>query len=166
MRLQASLGVWKGTKLDLRHNHAPQVEIIFKHQNRVRSLSEDEKQFICCLIDVGIPPEDVLSCFRKKYPEAPIITSQDVSNLKTPRGGGSNDAYQLLQKLQQLQATDPLWFVRFRVDDISKKLTHLFWMSPRQRDLARDIYQMLIHDNTYKTNRFKLPAGLFSAPNR
>ena len=101
----------------------------------------------------------MLSCFRKKYHEAPIITSQDVRNLKTPRGGGSNDAYQLLQKLQQLQATDSLWFVRFRVDEISKKLTHLLWVSPRQRDLARDIYQMVIHDNTYKTNKFKLPAG-------
>mmetsp|Transcript_34156 Transcript_34156/g.86048 ORF Transcript_34156/g.86048 Transcript_34156/m.86048 type:complete len:207 (-) Transcript_34156:125-745(-) len=39
-------------------------------------------------------------------------------------------------------------------------------MSPRQRDMAYDLYQVIIHDNTYKTNRFKLPCGLFSAPNR
>jgi len=32
--------------------------------------------------------------------------------------------------------------------------------------MAYDLYQVIIHDNTYKTNRFKLPCGLFSAPNR
>ena len=48
----------------------------------------------------------------------------------------------------------------------TNQLTHLFFMSPSQRDLAVDCYQVLIHDNTYKTNRFKLPCGLFSAPNR
>ena len=55
---------------------------------------------------------------------------------------------------------------RFVLESGTNKLTHLFWMSPRQRDLAMDCYQVLIHDNTYKTNRFKLPCGLFSAPNR
>jgi hypothetical protein len=39
-------------------------------------------------------------------------------------------------------------------------------MSPRQRELARDLYQVIIHDNTYKANRFNLPDGFFSAPNR
>ena len=31
--------------------------------------------------------------------------------------------------------------------------------------MEEDIYQLLIHDNTYNTNRFKLPAGLFSGVN-
>ena len=48
----------------------------------------------------------------------------------------------------------------------TNQLTHLFSMSPSQRDLAADCYQVLTHDHTYKTNRFKLPCGLFSAPNR
>jgi len=50
--------------------------------------------------------------------------------------------------------------------DFSSWLTHLFWMSPRQREMALDVYQVLIHDNTYKTNTFKLPCGLYLAPNR
>ena len=93
-----------------------------------------------------------------------MITSQDIANIRTPVGGGSQDAYLLLQKLQELQGEDERWFVRWKVDPVSKKLTHLFWMSPRQRELARDLYQVNIHDNTYKTNRFKLPAGYFLHP--
>jgi hypothetical protein len=55
---------------------------------------------------------------------------------------------------------------RFRIDAVTGKLTHLFWMSPIQIDAALDNFQLLIHDNTYKTNRFKLPLGIFSGVNR
>ena len=139
---------------------------MLSYKNRNKDLSDDMKAYICSMADVGIPPEDILSAFRRKFEDAPMITSQDIANIRTPVGGGSQDAYLLLQKLQELQGEDERWFVRWKVDPVSKKLTHLFWMSPRQRELARDLYQVIIHDNTYKTNRFKLPAGLFSAPNR
>jgi len=36
--------------------------------------------------------------FQEKYPEASIITTQDVGNFKTPRRVGWNNANQLLQK--------------------------------------------------------------------
>ena len=35
-----------------------------------------------------------------------------------------------------------------------------------QRQASIECYQLLIYDNTYKTNRFKLPMGIFSGVNR
>jgi hypothetical protein len=61
-------------------------------------------------------PEDVLTCYRLKYKNGALITAKDIVNLMRPMGGGSIDAYQLLQKLQQLQSKDARWFVRFKVD--------------------------------------------------
>lgn len=55
---------------------------------------------------------------------------------------------------------------RFKHCPTTNQLTHLFWMSPNQRDMAKDCYQILIHDNTYKTNRFKPPLGIFFGVNK
>lgn len=166
VRRSKDTGLWKITTFKPDHNHDPVRTVVLAYQNRVKELNNDQKELIIALVSAGIPPEDVLGVFRRKYKDGPSLTAQDIANLKTPTGGGSTDAYQLLQKLQQLQSEDSRWFVRFKVDNITKKLTHLFWMSPRQREQAIDLYQVVIHDNTYKTNRFKLPCGLFSAPNR
>lgn len=54
---------------------------------------------------------------------------------------------------------------RYKVDN-EGRLTHLFWMSPSQRKKAREQHQIAIHDNTYKSNTFKLPLGIFCGPNR
>ena len=37
---------------------------------------------------------------------------------------------------------------------------------PPQVQLAVDLFQILIHDNTYKTNRFRLPLGVFCTVSR
>ncbi len=166
MRRNKDTSLWKITTFMKNHNHDPIHDVVLAYQQRVKELTDEQTQFIVSLLGGGVPPEDVLACYRLKYKNGALITAKDIVNLRRPMGGGSTDAYQLLQKLQQLQSEDPRWFVRFKVDNITMRLSHLFWMSPRQRDHALDLYQVVIHDNTYKTNRFKLPCGLFSAPNR
>ena len=141
-------------------------DIVQNYKNRMEALTDDHKETIRDMSTVGITPEDILCVLRLKFPDLPMLTAQDIANIRPPSGGGSSDAWNLLEKLQEFQSQDSRWFVRWKCDPVTKKLTHLFWMSPRQRDLAEEAYQLLIHDNTYKTNRFKLPAGLFSGVNR
>ena len=148
------------------HHHPPTSSILLDHENRIHALTNDHRETIRDLTIVGVAPKDILALLRLKYKDLPVLTAQDVANVRSPSGGGSSDAYSLLEKLQQLQAEDSMWFLRWKCDPVTKKLTHVFWMSPRQRELAQDCYQLLIHDNTYKTNKFKLPAGLFSGVNR
>lgn len=64
--------------------------------------------------------------------------------------GGTQDAHALL--LLRYKAEDDRWVVEYIVD-IKKRLTRLFWMSPRQRERAADLAYVLIHDNTYLTNQ-------------
>ena len=166
VRRNNSTQTWHVTKVDEQHNHEPAPAFVKAYKDRMHLLTDEMRSDIVALADVGIKPEDILACLRRKYADWPLITAQDVKNIRPPTGGGSTDAYCLLQKLLSLQAEDSRWFVRFQVNPATNKLTHIFWMSPRQRQMATDLYQVLIHDNTYKTNRFKLPCGLFSAPNR
>jgi len=85
--------------------------------NRLQHPTEDMKEFVQSLAG-SIPPEGVLTCFRLKSPAGPIITSKDITNLRVPTGGGSQDVSLLLQRL-------------------------LFWISPSSRQQAQDLYQVL-----------------------
>jgi hypothetical protein len=63
------------------------------------------------------------------------------------------------------QQDDHEWFAMYMADT-DERLNQLFWMSPRQHLNAMDIFQLRIHDNTYKCNRFNLPMGFFISVNR
>eukprot|EP00193_Tetraselmis_chui_P000778 CAMPEP_0177758778 /NCGR_PEP_ID=MMETSP0491_2-20121128/4372_1 /TAXON_ID=63592 /ORGANISM="Tetraselmis chuii, Strain PLY429" /LENGTH=119 /DNA_ID=CAMNT_0019274547 /DNA_START=21 /DNA_END=377 /DNA_ORIENTATION=+ len=105
-----SSGLWQlGTVVQLDHNHNPLLEIVQAYKNRLTDLTWDMKEFIFSLTGIGIPAQDILGAFRRKFPCAPLITAKDIENMKPPDGGGSRDAYELLRRLQ------------------TKKLTHLFW---------------------------------------
>lgn len=103
---------WKITKVVLDHNHPPLNSTLMAFKNRNKGLTTDMKDFVRTLADTHIPPEDVLMCFRRKYPTAPLITSQDVKNMRSPSGGGSQDAANLLDKLLHLQQHDNRWLVK------------------------------------------------------
>lgn len=105
-------GLWKLATTNMKHNHRPLSELVQSYQNRVANLTVDMQEFITSLANAGIAPEDVLTCFRKKFPNAPLITVKDVVNIRTPTGGGSMDASLLLQELLRLQQEDGRWFVR------------------------------------------------------
>ena len=46
------------------------------------------------------------------------------------------------------------------------ELRGLFWMTPHQLELGRRFHHLLIHDNTYKSNTFGMPLGLFTSVNQ
>ncbi|PKY32940.1 hypothetical protein RhiirB3_420337, partial [Rhizophagus irregularis] len=51
-----------------------------------------------------------------------------------------------------------------KFDSITSSLTHLFWMSPKQQILWLRYHDVIMHDNTYKTNRYNRPLSLFVTP--
>jgi len=71
------------------------------------------------------------------------------------------DAASLLTKLLELQANDSAWFVRPLIDDTSNRLIGIFWMSPEQREQWSKFYDVIIHDNTARTNKYNYPLSLF-----
>ena len=104
---------YRVTSMQLEHNHPPPSTFSQSYVNRLRDLTSEHKDYICSIADTGVGAESVLTCFRRRFPDAPPITAKDVENLRSPEGrGGSQDAHQLLQKLMTLQQEDDRWFVR------------------------------------------------------
>src|SRR6266496_1049780 len=66
-----------------------------------------------------------------------------------------------IRNLLQLQANDPAWFVKPLIDDTSNRLIGIFWMSPEQRERWSKFYDVIIHDNTARTNKYNYPLSLF-----
>ncbi|CAB5209192.1 unnamed protein product [Rhizophagus irregularis] len=64
-------------------------------------------------------------------------------------------------RLLELQADDPAWFVKPLIDDTSNQLIGIFWMSPEQRERWSKFYDIIIHNNTARTNKYNYLLSLF-----
>ena len=94
-------GQWKVTKFDPVHNHPPVPDLVLRHQRRVKTLTGKHKELIGDMARVGVAPEDILAMLRIKFKDdMPVLTAQDIANIRPPTGGGSTDAYNLLNKIQ------------------------------------------------------------------
>jgi hypothetical protein len=75
-----------------------------------------------------------------------------------------NDASHLLKTLIQNKSNNPEWIVKFQLDQ-ENRLTRLFWMSPTQVALWLKYHDVIMNDNTHKTNQYQMPLSLFLAVN-
>src|SRR5438270_8677079 len=71
-----------------------------------------------------------------------------------------HNASNLLKTLIQNKSNDPGWFLEFQLND-ENRLTRLFWMSPSQIALWLEYHDVVLNDNTAKTNRYNMPLSLF-----
>ncbi|CAB5380185.1 unnamed protein product [Rhizophagus irregularis] len=98
---------------------------------------------------------------QPKYPDRVFLT-QDLGNaiqkIKRKNGISLGNAASLLLKLLDLQANNPAWFVKPLLDDTSNHLISIFWM---QRERWIKFYNIIIHNNTAKTNKYNYPLSLF-----
>ncbi|CAG8809532.1 10293_t:CDS:2, partial [Cetraspora pellucida] len=72
----------------------------------------------------------------------------------------NNDASILLTSLMQKILEDPRWVVDFELDQ-DNHLVRLLWMSSGQVDLWLKYYDVIVNDNTTKTNQYQMPLGIF-----
>ena len=162
VNLQVDHNTWNyGTHI-LQHNHDPDSDLLHDLKHRKEQLTPDMILWIQKM--EGVSPKTIWERFYKFFPTAPLLSPQDLRNING-LSGGSNDAKSLLELLMKLKQEDDRWVVKYQ-RDAGNRLTHLFWMTPKQRARANDLYQIIIHDNTYMTNRFGLPFGIFSSVNR
>ena len=160
---------WHFSSMNFEHNHPPDCVDTTDYVHRHDLLTEEHKAFIQNCAKILMPPSEIQQLLSVQFSDSPPhLESDDIRNVAYPNRGdwrASDDARKLLELLFDLQRADPNWYIQYETDEESR-LTHLFWQRPSQRELATDVYQILIHDNTYKTNRFKLPFGVFAGVNR
>ncbi len=70
-----------------------------------------------------------------------------------------NDASNLLKELQKMKENDPTWFITYHC--VKNRLFHLFWMTPCQQTLYLRYHDVILTDNTARTNKYHLSLCLF-----
>ena len=103
--------------MNLTHNHKPTSRTTAAYAERGANISDEH------------PDND----------NVPHITQQDVRNIAYHgQAPATEDANAVLRILVELQQEDPNWYFKYETNDAGQ-LTHLFWMSPRQREIAGDL---------------------------
>jgi hypothetical protein len=104
---------------------------------------------------VGTKPSQILSRICIDQPEA-SLKPQDIYNARAvfrkARLGGLSPVQALVQSLYE----SPDWEYAME-KDLFDRVTHLFFAHRESLELLKLYPEVLVMDNIYKTNRFRLP---------
>ena len=107
----------------------------------------------------AVPTMGVRTLYRllsKKYPDT-YIHHKNLYNAiqevrKCERIKEKDDAENMLQELYNLQKKDPGWVIETHIIGEDFCLGSILWMSPQQVQLWMRFHDVVITDDTYKTN--------------
>jgi hypothetical protein len=147
------------------HNHVliPDTE---NYSTKYRCIPDDVLKEIQFFTENGNLPITIQrKLLKAKFPTLSILDC-DLANamqkFKVKSNDIMDDASHLLKMLIQHKSNDPGWFIEFKIDQ-DNRLTRLFWMSPTQIAFWLEYHDVILNDNTAKTNRYQMPLSLFLA---
>ena len=84
-------------------------------------------------------------------------------------GSGSEkrefDAEEFIKILEQFKHDNSEFCYYTDINNDTKRLERVIWMFPEQRINYSRFNDIVVFDNTYKTNRFQMPFGIFTGVN-
>ncbi|GBB98120.1 hypothetical protein RclHR1_03140019 [Rhizophagus clarus] len=113
-----------------------------------------------CYINICWPKYDSNPCVttfesNHKNHNLNIITANNHNEINDP----DSDAFWLLEKLEIQQKDDPGMFIAKKIHQ--GRLFHIFWMDSNQQDLYQRYYDVIVTDNTSRTNRYQMALCFF-----
>lgn len=131
--------------------------------NRIDKQLSDKMHAAIASFDGRFNLEQVIYLLNNDWPDK-IFDRRIVANaiqkakIKASRYDGS-EAAELFKILQGKAQEDKDWFIATELDS-KGRLQRIFWMSPSQRSLYRRYRDIVLNDNTFKTNRFHMPLNV------
>jgi hypothetical protein len=141
------------------HNHGPSTDLSAHPSNRrltipIRETIESTSRRI------GIRARDVRAVVADRHPEVPF-TQRDIYNARARINRENLRGYSPTAALIKLFDEQEIPYVIKWADEEPNRLLGLVWTFPYCLKMWRRFPEIISFDNTYKTNRFKLP--LFQA---
>ena len=153
------------TSLELNHNH-PLVPTTNLYAVKNRTLPEAilrEIRFYTVEGNLGAMTQRRL--LSTKFPGITIFLRDLQNQIQKYKieDRQENDAARLLKHLLTKKAEEPGWEVFWELDRETNSLDKLFWMSPDQVQRWITYHDVILNDNTHKTNQYNMPLSLFVA---
>ncbi|GES93824.1 protein FAR1-related sequence 5-like [Rhizophagus clarus] len=152
------------TFMDLEHNHkilADNARFVTTFRKFNQSiLNEIERAVVYRRCDAYT----IRNLLQPLYPNQLFLT-QDLSNaiqkIKHEKQITGSDTSQLLKFLLEQQKEEPMMFVQPLINVDSNRLCGIFWMTANQIILWSRYSDVVLHDNTSRTNKYNFPLSLF-----
>ena len=152
------------TFMNLEHNHeilANNATFATKFRQFDQSvLAEIERAVVYGRCDAYT----IRNLLQPLFPDQLFLT-QDLSNaiqkIKCKNRIVGSDASHLLKFLLNQQKEEPMMFVQPLINKDSNRLCGIFWMTANQIILWSHYSDVVLHDNTSRTNKYNYPLSLF-----
>lgn len=138
-----------------RHNHRASADAA-AHPSHRRLTSPVKAVVQLSSRQVGIRARDVGGIVRSHFPES-VFTRRDIYNARAQIHRGQLGGYSSTAALIKLFDEQAVPYVAKWADDEPDRLVGLVWTFPYCVKMWRRFSEVISFDNTYNTNRFKLP---------
>ena len=146
------------------HNHETNPTQVPNVIARYRRFSKEMIQDLNFFMDCKVAPITQLEILKKKYPEH-VFHKRDVYNaiysLLKSNKNEKFDTTSMLDILFEKVSQDPRWKVYIRHAGNEHRLSGIFWMSPVQQELYQRFSDVVLNDNTCKTNKYNMYLSVF-----
>ncbi|CAG8565572.1 7746_t:CDS:2 [Cetraspora pellucida] len=152
------------TMLNNKHNHnLSPYRMKFFNDNAFTQEIHERVEFY--LNVVKLKPLQIQKALQKEFPDHEIYLSEiykvTAKFYCEKRKDISNDAVSLYEDLVKKKNEDPRWYIAIDWDRETHILQRLFWMSPDQIILWMEFGDIVLNDNTTKTNHYDMALSLF-----
>jgi hypothetical protein len=162
-------GKWHVISVILNHNHRMVSSEQRHFMNSERVLPDEVKSEVLCLHRAGIQPSQIRDVLKVKFGDNASWLYDDIYNFLYKHTATSHpkelDAQNFIETLQQLQGDYPNLSFEYQLHPSTRQLQRVIWMFPEQKQAYSRFSDVVVFDNTYTTNRFKMPFGLFTGVN-
>jgi len=151
---------WRTASVDTTHNHGLNAGVD-KFSNT--QLTADERDAVASLSG-RFGTKDAIFLLNRNWPDRtydPRAVSNAIQSSKRETSSSDvSEAAELYRLIQERAREEEGWFVATELDFMGR-LRRIFWMSPSQISLYRRYHDVVLNDNTFKTNRFNMALNVF-----
>ena len=160
---------WYIITLKEEHNHPMLKKEQLRFTQQERNLPEDVKDRILLLRRAGCDVPRILSILKEEFSGKITWIYNDIYNFIYRIQGSTIDrnldAAELIKTLELMQEENPEFKFSYMVNPETNRLVHVIWMFAEQRMYYSRFNDIIVFDNTYQTNRFHMPFGIFTGVN-
>ncbi len=166
--LNSDNGLWCIINLNLSHNHS-MVEQVHRHfMLAERYIPDNVKEKIVLLRKAGVNIPVIRDILKEEFGESVTWVYNDLYNFIYNIEDVKQkefDAEEFLKLLDQIKQENENFLYHIHINEETQRLERVIWMYPEQRINYSRFYDIVVFDNTYKTNRFQMPFGIFTGVN-
>jgi len=152
--------------VQLEHNHSMILENFHRFMSEERTIPIEVQERILLLRRAGCEVPIIRAILKEEFSDIVTWIYNDLYNFIYQKEGTLEkrefDANDFIKELEYLKSQNEEFCYEVLIDSETNELQQAIWMFPEQKMNYCRFYDVVVFDNTYKTNRFEISFGIFT----